>query len=1055
MKKITLYLCLSVTIFLIFSKQDSIAKIQHVDIRSDTYVEEMYPTVSPWNNKNLYIGKDTWYGKGKTRAYVRADLTGLENLGIIGRDIVNANLYLYQYENEGNSPYTLLAFRPKENWNERLVNWSNQPNNLEQISSNSQSNSNGWKKIDITKYVKNALDDDLNYGVNIKLKTEDSPAIIFWSTACVGTPTPPSCNPTEKPYVQVEFTPNAPPNPPVLLDPQDDIFLQAGLIHFEANSSTDPNGEKIQYRLEISKSDSFETLIYKSQLSDIPRFDYTLSEESKYFWRMASIDEHGEISGKTYSETRTFFIDKTPPTVPIIDPEPPFTNGTENTITWSSSSDNYAKTITYRAEISETEDFSKNVNSSEWLTDLSTKFTNLEDNKHYYYRVKSRDDAKNTSEYSSVVSSTQDNNPPQIKDFRLSTSLISPFNPSSKSVRDYTEIKGKIEDPTLRSWKLLVVDQNHKNVSTLKAENNVFSFSWPQDDSRISKLSDGKYFAYINATDSFGKTMNSKSLEITIDDTSPATPTIENPKSESYSNSHSITLISKVEKNTSNNIYLNDILQARRLAISKISQDIKIPKDGKHSIKVESLDEAGNKSSTTVTVNIDTSPPNAPEIELHPDSKANSISISIKGEKETTAKIYINGKLTKSFTHTDNKKTDIVKKWTVNQEYKVFATLVDRAGNISPKSKIRSYKTPDSNVLGTGMGFGDITNYPKAPKIKTCTIKVHKDRKIYDIKNCNISAPSLAEIENRGKNGNIYWLTLYGSAQKKLKIKLEKYRCKKKSIFDPRTWFFCIDQKYKQETKTVTPRLEIISRLSNGKELYEYKKSINTKGNFYSDDYTWYDPNNKKVSSKSILSGYLKVEGIWIDYQYKSGKSNSIKVPKESKNSGKYFSFVFNEIIGVTQWHGYTAYQSPHTGIDFGAVEKKIISPANGYIRAVGWDSYYGQCLSGGNYIRIEHDNGMHTVYMHLKNYTNSQGKKWKVGQRILRGQQVGISGNSGAWNCQPLGYHLHFELRKSRSQSTHLNPVPYIDINWNLIHTIGSQNNPGRLTGDNPHPSY
>jgi murein DD-endopeptidase MepM/ murein hydrolase activator NlpD len=78
-----------------------------------------------------------------------------------------------------------------------------------------------------------------------------------------------------------------------------------------------------------------------------------------------------------------------------------------------------------------------------------------------------------------------------------------------------------------------------------------------------------------------------------------------------------------------------------------------------------------------------------------------------------------------------------------------------------------------------------------------------------------------------------------------------------------------------------------------------------------------------------------------------------------------------------------------------------------------------------------------------------------KKGQRVEEGDLLALSGNTGASNCQPLGYHLHFELREKRSQSTHIDPVPFIDVNWSLVKTNKSNIYPKRLSGDNPHPSY
>lgn len=163
----------------------------------------------------------------------------------------------------------------------------------------------------------------------------------------------------------------------------------------------------------------------------------------------------------------------------------------------------------------------------------------------------------------------------------------------------------------------------------------------------------------------------------------------------------------------------------------------------------------------------------------------------------------------------------------------------------------------------------------------------------------------------------------------------------------------------------------------------------------------------------------------------------------------KPFSFPFKEYIGVTQWHGNTAFQKPHTGIDFGAVKKEILAIGDGEVIAKGWDSYNGKCLSGGNYILIKLNNGMYSSYFHL------QDTYVDVGMDVKKGTVLGISGNTGSWNCQPLAYHLHFETRTGRSQSTHVNPVDYIATDWSKVLTLNFKSNSGRLSGDNPHPTY
>ena len=173
----------------------------------------------------------------------------------------------------------------------------------------------------------------------------------------------------------------------------------------------------------------------------------------------------------------------------------------------------------------------------------------------------------------------------------------------------------------------------------------------------------------------------------------------------------------------------------------------------------------------------------------------------------------------------------------------------------------------------------------------------------------------------------------------------------------------------------------------------------------------------------------------------------TVSVEEEVQERTKPFIFPFNQIVGVSQWHGYTAYQKPHTGIDFSVANKDTLAVGDGLVVGKGWDSFYGKCLSGGNYLTVKHDNGMHSVYFHLEDSFTD------VGKRVKEGDIVAKTGNSGYWNCQPLAYHLHFELRENAQQSSHVNPVEYIEQDWDKILTVGYKQYPGRLSGDNPHP--
>ena len=95
-----------------------------------------------------------------------------------------------------------------------------------------------------------------------------------------------------------------------------------------------------------------------------------------------------------------------------------------------------------------------------------------------------------------------------------------------------------------------------------------------------------------------------------------------------------------------------------------------------------------------------------------------------------------------------------------------------------------------------------------------------------------------------------------------------------------------------------------------------------------------------------------------------------------------------------------------HTGVDItGTKSRDIYSIQDGTVVAASHQS------SMGNYIRVRHDNGYESVYMHLKQ------RLAKVGDEVEKGQKIGIMGCTGS--CT--GTHLHLTVYKN---GTLMNPL-------------------------------
>ena len=104
------------------------------------------------------------------------------------------------------------------------------------------------------------------------------------------------------------------------------------------------------------------------------------------------------------------------------------------------------------------------------------------------------------------------------------------------------------------------------------------------------------------------------------------------------------------------------------------------------------------------------------------------------------------------------------------------------------------------------------------------------------------------------------------------------------------------------------------------------------------------------------------------------------------------------------------AYPHFHTGIDIAArLGTPVTAAATGVVVAVANTE-----VGYGNYVIVAHGGGIMTLYGHLLE------TDVKVGDRVMRGQRVGLEGTSG----MSTGPHLHFELRVYNQVT---DPMPYL----------------------------
>ncbi|MFI2372272.1 M23 family metallopeptidase [Streptomyces sp. NPDC018833] len=101
-----------------------------------------------------------------------------------------------------------------------------------------------------------------------------------------------------------------------------------------------------------------------------------------------------------------------------------------------------------------------------------------------------------------------------------------------------------------------------------------------------------------------------------------------------------------------------------------------------------------------------------------------------------------------------------------------------------------------------------------------------------------------------------------------------------------------------------------------------------------------------------------------------------------------------------------------HSGVDFRAASgSSVMAVGAGTVVEAGWGGAYG------NNIVLRMNDGTYTQYGHLSSINVS------VGQQVMPGQQIGLSGSTG----NSTGPHLHFEARATAEYGSDMNPVAYL----------------------------
>jgi murein DD-endopeptidase MepM/ murein hydrolase activator NlpD len=138
------------------------------------------------------------------------------------------------------------------------------------------------------------------------------------------------------------------------------------------------------------------------------------------------------------------------------------------------------------------------------------------------------------------------------------------------------------------------------------------------------------------------------------------------------------------------------------------------------------------------------------------------------------------------------------------------------------------------------------------------------------------------------------------------------------------------------------------------------------------------------------------------------------RVTPEREWSGKFASPAnaeISDVFGSQRIFNNGQAQSPHQGLDFRVPTGTSVTAMNDGTVLLARPLFYE-----GNFVVIDHGQGLLTLYLHLSEF------KVKEGDAVKRGQEIGLSGGTG----RATGPHLHVAVRW---QGTYLDPARLLQL--------------------------
>lgn len=270
-------------------------------VNQDAYVESGYPTAAVGANQRLYLGYDTWYGKGYTRIYAKFNLPSLP----VGARIDSAEAQLYQYTDQCSSSYGVTAYEVTSGWDEMSITWNNQPTVAGGVGAATFGCSAGWKAVSITSMVRDWYGGQANEGINLRASSESSPGGVFFSKSCTSS----LCPSGQYPRLKVTYSIIA-PSAPSLSSPSNGSSTCDSTPTFDWSAVSSATS----YRIQVDDSSSFSSPAIDTTTANSGYTPSSALPAKTYYWRVNATNSGGASS---WSATRSVTL-KSAPAAPVL-----------------------------------------------------------------------------------------------------------------------------------------------------------------------------------------------------------------------------------------------------------------------------------------------------------------------------------------------------------------------------------------------------------------------------------------------------------------------------------------------------------------------------------------------------------------------------------------------------------------------------------------------------------------------------------------------------------------------------------------------------------------